>query len=52
MGELDMSQQIVMVCLEDLVSSDHMYRKFKTLWKFDIVKKHLQNIEKDNNYKG
>ena len=47
-----MSQQIVMVSLEELVSPDHMYRKFKSLWKFNRVEKHLKDVEKDNNYKG
>lgn len=47
-----MSQQIVMVSLEDLVSQDHIYRRFKSLWNFKCVKKHLKSIEKDNNYKG
>lgn len=44
--------QIVMVSLEDLVSPDHSYRKFKALWHFKSIKKLLKEIEKDNNYKG
>ena len=40
-----MSQQIVMVSLEDLVPADHIYRRFCDLWKFE-------GVEKDNNYKG
>lgn len=47
-----MSKQIVMVSLEELVVQDHVYRKFKTLWNFDCVKKQRKKIEKDNNYKG
>ena len=41
-----------MVSLEELVSSDHVYRKFLQLWNFKGVKKHLQALEHDNNYKG
>ena len=47
-----MLNQIVMVSLEDLVPSDHMYRRFLGLWKFDTAAKRLNKIEKDNNYKG
>ncbi len=47
-----MSNQVVMVSLEELVSPDHTYRKFLKLWKFDSVTKRLKKIEKDNNYKG
>ena len=47
-----MSNQVVMVSLEELVSPDHTYRKFLKLWKFDGVTKRLKKIEKDNNYKG
>jgi len=47
-----MSHQIQMVCLEELVPEDHIYRRFNALWNFKWVKKHLKNIEKDNNYKG
>lgn len=47
-----MSQQIIMVSLEDLVPSDHIYRRFSELWNFESVKKHLKSVEKDNNYKG
>ena len=47
-----MLNQIVMVSLEDLVPSDHMYRRFLELWKFDNAAKQLRRIEKDNNYKG
>lgn len=47
-----MSQQITMVCLEDLVPADHIYRRFNALWNFKAVKKHLKAAEKDNNHKG
>ena len=48
-----MSQhQVVIVTLDDLVSPHHPYRKFRTLWNFNSVKKHLKDVEKENNYKG
>jgi IS5 family transposase len=47
-----MSQQIIMISLEELVSSNHIYRRFCELWNFGAVKKHLKLVEKDNNYKG
>jgi len=47
-----MKDQIVMICLEDLVSTDHVYRRFINLWKFEGIQKQLKEIEKDNNYKG
>jgi transposase len=47
-----MSNQIVMVSLEDLVPTDHVYRKFTGLWKFDGINRQLNGIEKNNNYKG
>ncbi len=47
-----MSQQIVMVSLEELVPSNHIYRRFSKLWNFESAKKYLKQVEKDNNYKG
>ena len=44
--------QVVMVSLEELVPSNHIYRKFKNLWNFQTVEKQLRKIETDNNYKG
>ena len=49
---LNMSQQIIMVSLNELVPADHIYRRFCGLWNFESVKKHLKSVEKDNNYKG
>ena len=48
----NMSQQIIMVSLEDLVPRDHIYRRFYKLWNFESVRKYLNPVEKDNNYKG
>jgi IS5 family transposase len=49
---INMSKQIIMISLEDLVSEEHIYRKFCNIWKFEGIKKQLRDIEKDNNYKG
>ena len=41
-----------MISLEELVPSNHMYRKFSSLWNFTIAQQHLAAVEKANNYKG
>lgn len=45
-------QQVEMICLEDLVSKNHNYRKFAKIWSFKFVEKKLKKLEKDNQYKG
>jgi IS5 family transposase len=45
-------KQIEMVCLEDLVSSSHIYRKFLNLWNLDSVRIELERLEVDSDYKG
>lgn len=47
-----MSNQVIMVSLNDLVPTDHIYRKFLELWDFKRTGKRLKKLEKDNNYKG
>ena len=47
-----MSQQIIMVTLDELVPTDHMYRRFNELWDFESVKGYLRAVGKDSNYKG
>ncbi len=47
-----MSKQIIMVSLEDLIPTNHIYRRFLNLWKFEGVQNQLRDVEKDNNYKG
>lgn len=47
-----MSDQIIMVSLNDLVPENHVYRRFLKLWNFKRTKKRLKKLEKDNNYKG
>lgn len=49
---MSLLSQVTLVSLEDLVPTDHMYRRFDALWTFGQVEKHLKSIEKDNNYKG
>ena len=45
-------KQIEMVCLEDLVSSTHIYRKFLNLWNLDLVRLELEKLEAESGYKG
>ena len=47
-----MTNQIEMVSLEDLVSKDHLYRRFTQLWSFEVVEQKLSHLLNDNNYKG
>jgi transposase, IS5 family len=49
---MNISSQIEMVRLEDLVPLEHNYRRFNALWTFDFVNKQLAKLEKDNPYKG
>lgn len=44
--------QITMVSLDQLVSKNHQYRRFKELFNFDAVKSELLSVESDTNYKG
>jgi len=43
-----MSNQIEMVTLDQLISPDHNYRKFKELWNFDEIKNEIEKIETNN----
>lgn len=45
-------KQMEMICLEDLVSSDHIYRKFQTLWDLKKIKPELERLEADSDHKG
>ena len=47
-----MSNQVEMVTLEELVPTNHIYRKFKKLWDFSDIKTELEKIETDSDYKG
>lgn len=46
------SHQISMVSLEQLVSSEHQYRKFKEIFNFSVVDQVLEEVESTANYKG
>jgi hypothetical protein len=45
-------KQIEMVCLEDLVLENHIYRKFLNLWKMDSVRLELEKLEAESDHKG
>lgn len=47
-----LSSQITMVSLDELVSKNHQYRKFKTLFNFKAAESELVKVETDANYKG
>ena len=47
-----MSSQVEMVISEELVSSNHIYRKFKDLWDFSDIKNEVEKIEIDSDHKG
>lgn len=47
-----MSRQVEMVSLEELVPSNHQYRKFLELFDFDDIEKELKTLESDAAYKG
>jgi len=41
-----------MICLEDLVLENHIYRKFLNLWNLDSVRLELEKLEADSDHKG
>lgn len=45
-------KQIEMICLEDLVPKNHIYRKFQTLWNLKPIRIDLERLEADSDYKG
>jgi IS5 family transposase len=44
--------QITMISLDQLVSKNHQYRKFKELFNFGAVETEILSVESDTNYKG
>ena len=44
--------QVEMICLEDLVSKNHNYRRFAKIWSFQFVEKQLKELENSNPHKG
>ena len=45
-------KQIQMICLEDLVLENHIYRKFLSLWNMDSVRLELEKLEAESDHKG
>ncbi len=45
-------KQIEMICLDDLVTSNHIYRKFKLLWDLEKIRPELEKIEQNSDHKG
>ena len=41
-----------MICLEDLVPENHIYRKFQTLWNLKPIRTELERLEANSDYKG
>lgn len=46
------SKQTTLVSLEELVSQNHQYRKFKELFNFEFIEAELKTVESPANYKG
>jgi len=46
------SKQTTLVSLEELVSQNHQYRKFKELFNFELIESELKSVESPANYKG
>jgi len=45
-------KQIQMICLEDLVLENHIYRKFLNLRNMDSVRLELEKLEAESDHKG
>ena len=41
-----------MVTLEELIPSDHIYRKFKELWDFTEIEKEMDKMESGSTHKS
>ena len=50
--EMSSAHQISMVSLNQLVSKNHQYRKFKSLFNFKAIEADLLSVESAGNYKG
>lgn len=46
------AHQVTMVSLDQLVTQNHQYRKFKSLFNFEAIKPELLAVESAANYKG
>ena len=47
-----MFHQVEMICLEELVPDNHIYRKFKELWNFSEIEKEMSKMEANSDHKG
>lgn len=45
-------KQMEMICLEDLVPENHIYRKFQTLWNLKPIRIELEKLEADSDTKS
>ena len=45
-------KQMEMICLDDLVPQNHIYRKFLTLWNLSKTELELEKLEQDSDHKG
>ena len=45
-------RQIQMICLEDLVLENHIYRKFLSLFNMDVARAELKKLEAESDYNG
>jgi IS5 family transposase len=52
MTDLNFSNQVEMITLDELVSDDHIYRKFMQLWDLSEIKIELEKIEILSDHKG
>lgn len=51
-AQISISKQTTLVSLEELVSQNHQYRKFKELFNFEFIEAELKTVESPANYKG
>ena len=52
MTDLNFSNQVEMITLDELVSDDHIYCKFMQLWDLSEIKIELEKIEILSDHKG
>lgn len=52
MDDLNFSNQVEMITLDQLVSGNHIYRKFMQLWDLSEIKIELEKIEVASDHKG
>ena len=52
MTDLNFSNQVEMITLNELVSDNHIYRKFMKLWDLSEIRIELEKIEVTSDHKG